>query len=337
MSLKQAQRVVRTASANASADLDTYYYTDGAAAGCSDPGCEASILVGWTPPAAEVCGTPPLIGLIDTGIDLSHEALKGQSIEVIDISKETEGRSSLDHGTAIAALLVGQPGSVAPGLIPQARLVAVDAFSKRKETADNATVISLVTAIEALAERGVKVINLSLSGPPNEVLKKAVEAAQEKGIVLVAAVGNNGAGAEPSYPAAYPGVVAVTAVDRQLNAYRRATHGSYVEFAAPGVDVWTAQAKGGKAARSGTSYAVPFVSAAMAMLRAGNPNMDANGLQKRLQETTQDLGDPGRDMTFGYGLIQMAKLCPEPDTAPRPVAADVSATAAIPQEVVKEP
>jgi len=71
----------------------------------------------------------------------------------------------------------------------------------------------------------VRVVNMSLSGPPNEVLKRAIASAQAKGMVIVAAAGNNGAGAGPSYPAAYPGVIAVTAVDRNLDVYRRATQG----------------------------------------------------------------------------------------------------------------
>ncbi|WP_165820238.1 S8 family serine peptidase [Microvirga sp. KLBC 81] len=275
----------------------------------------------------EACGEPPLIGLVDTGIDLDHEALKGQAIELVNVSKDTGSSSSLDHGTAIAALLVGRAGSMAPGLIPQARLIAVDAFSKGPGTADRADVVSLVSALEALADRGVKVVNLSLSGPPNEVLRIAVEAARRQGIVLIAAVGNNGAGAEPAYPAAYPGVIAVTAVDRQRNAYQRATRGPYVAFAAPGVEIRTAHPKGKSAAKSGTSYAVPFVSAAMAMLRATNPETDVEHLQKRLQENTQDLGAPGRDSTFGYGLVQMTNLCSAPGTGPIPVAGNTSLVA----------
>ena len=145
-----------------------------------------------------------------------------------------------DHGTAIAALLVGRRGSQTPGLLPDAKIVAVDAFYRDGGTADRTDVMSLVAGVEALVERGVQVMNLSLSGPPNEVLQKAIEAAQAKGIVVVAAAGNNGPGAEPSYPAAYPGVIAVTAVDQNLNVYRRATQGAYVDLAAPGVNIWTA-------------------------------------------------------------------------------------------------
>ncbi|WP_160310417.1 S8 family serine peptidase [Microvirga vignae] len=326
MSIVEAERAVRRVNFKASTDADSYYYTDGDSE-CAAPGCEASALVGWKPIAVDACEAPPLIGLIDTGIDLEHEALKGQSIELLNISKEPGSSSSLDHGTAIAALLVGRPGSMTPGLIPRANLIAVDAFSKGDGTADRSDVVSLVSALEALADRGVKVVNLSLSGPPNKVLEAAIEAAHAQGIVLVAAVGNNGAGAEPSYPAAYSGVIGVTAVDRQLNVYRRATRGSYVAFAAPGVEIRTAQSKGGSAVRSGTSFAVPFVSAAMAMMLANNAEIDAERLEKHLQDTTRDLGAPGRDTTFGYGLVQMTNLCSAPKTTPVPIVGHVSSVA----------
>lgn len=337
MSIIEAERAVQRVNSKASADADTYYYTDGGEVGCVAPGCELSTLVGWKPVAADACEAPPLIGLIDTGIDLEHEALKGQSIELLNISKEPGNRSSLDHGTAIAALLIGRPGSITPGLIPRANLVAVDAFSKGDGTADRSDVVSLVSALEALADRGVKVVNLSLSGPPNKVLEAAIEAARAQGIVLVAAVGNNGAGAEPSYPAAYPGVLGVTAVDRQLNVYRRATRGPYVAFAAPGVELRMAQSKGGSAVRSGTSYAVPFVSAAMAMMLASNVEINVEELKKHLQDTTRDLGEPGKDTTFGYGLVQMANLCSAPKTTPIPLVDHVSSVAPLRHERPQAP
>lgn len=331
MSLIAARRAVRGVNARASAAADSYYYTDGGEAGCDAPGCDMSQLVGWTPAVAETCQAPPLIGLIDTGIDLEHEALKGQAIEVLNVSQGAGKRSSLDHGTAIAALLVGRSGSATPGLIPHARLIAIDAFSNEPGMADRSDVISLVNALEALVDRGVKVVNLSLSGPPNDVLKAAIDAALAQGIVLVAAVGNNGAGAEPSYPAAYPGVIGVTAVDRKLNAYRRATRGPYVAFAAPGVELRLAQSRGGTAIRSGTSYAVPFVSAAMAMLLARNAEIDVEEVNKHLQLATRDLGAPGRDTTFGYGLVQVTELCMEPDGEAIPVAGTAPDIGSLPQ------
>lgn len=318
MSLAQAQRAVRIADAGATADLDHFYYTDGAA-GCTGTGCEAASLVGWSLPAAKQCGPVPTIGLIDTGVDREHEALQGQSIEVVSGLKLRGDPSQRDHGTAVAALLVGRSGSGAPGLLPQARLLAVDAFYREGGTADRTDVTALVMALEALAEKNVRIVNMSLSGPPNEVLRKAIESAQAKGMTIIAAAGNNGAGAEPSYPAAYPGVIAVTAVDNKRDVYRRATQGDYIDLAAPGVDLWVAAPGGGGTTKTGTSYAVPFISAAAAVLHASNTSLNPADLEAALESSTMDLGKPGRDRIYGSGLLQATNLCP-PQADETPVA-----------------
>ncbi|WP_262032354.1 S8 family serine peptidase [Microvirga sp. Mcv34] len=322
VSVTQARQRVRLVNAQASVDLDQFFYLDESTSACMGAECQATALlnwaslVKWSGPNTSQCGPAPLIGVIDTGINIEHDALKGQAIEVLAQPTRRAMPSLPDHGTAIAALLVGRPDSPTPGLVPAAKIIAVDAFYRDGGTADRTDVTSLVTAIEALAERGVRVINLSLSGPANEVLHKAIAAAQAKGIVIVAAAGNNGAGAEPSYPAAYPWVIAVTAVDHALNVYRRATRGPYVDLAAPGVNVWTASARGSGTLRTGTSYAVPFVSAAAGVMLASNPALDAKAVQFRLEEYTHDLGTPGWDPTFGFGLIQMAGLCERPADPP---------------------
>ena len=328
-SLTQARQNIRLVDARASADFDHYYYLDEGAGTCTGPECSAIALVNWSVSDASRCGPTPLIGLIDTGINLEHEALKDQAIEVLPPPAKHSDTSLQDHGTAIAALLAGRRGSQTPGLLPDAKLVAVDAFYRDGGTADRTDVMSLVAAVEALVERGVQVMNLSLSGPPNEVLQNAIEAAQAKGIVVVAAAGNNGPGAEPSYPAAYPGVIAVTAVDQNLNVYRRATQGAYVDLAAPGVNIWTASSKGSGALKTGTSYAVPFVSAATSLLLASNPTLDPKVVQSRLEARTRDLGKPGWDPTYGFGLIQVAGLCPQ-HTEPAPVTASYERPAALP-------
>jgi len=318
MSLGEAQRKVRMADASATADFDHYYYTD-EGPGCTGPSCEPISLIGWNAPASRQCGPVPTIGLIDTGVDPDHEALRGQSIDVLPAPQRRGEPSQRDHGTAMAALLIGRSGSATPGLLPGAHVLAVDAFYRDGGTADRTDVTTLVLALEALAERNVRVVNMSLSGPPNEVLRKAIASAQERGMVIVAAAGNNGAGAEPSYPAAYPGVIAVTAVDRKLDVYRRATQGEYVDLAAPGVDLWVAAPGGGGTMKTGTSYAVPFISAAAAILRASNSTLDGAGLQALLERRTLDLGKPGRDKTYGSGLLQAADLCP-PSRNEMPVA-----------------
>jgi subtilisin family serine protease len=318
VSLTQARQTVRLVDARAAVDFDHFYYLDEGARACTGAECPAAALVNWSASDVAQCGPTPLIGLIDTGIDLEHQALKGRPIEVLAGAARHSVASLSDHGTAVAALLVGWPGSQTPGLLPDAKIIAVDAFYRDGGTADRTDVISLVAAIEALAARGVRVMNLSLSGPDNEILRKAVEAAQAKGIVIVAAAGNNGAGAEPSYPAAYPDVIAVTAVDQQRKVYRRATQGAYVDLAAPGVNVWTASVRGSGALRTGTSYAVPFVSAAAGLLLASEPQLDLKTVQARLGAHSHDLGKPGWDPTYGFGLIQMAGLCERP-AAPPPI------------------
>ncbi|EIM24811.1 S8 family serine peptidase [Microvirga lotononidis] len=308
MSLDQAQRKVRTADGSATVDLDHYYYTDEGPADCTGPSCEAISLVGWSVSASEQCSPAATIGMIDTGINRDHEALKGQSVEILSDLGLRGSPSQRDHGTAIAALLVGKNGSSTPGLLPDAHLLAVDAFYRDGGTADRTDVVTLVRALEALAERNVRIVNMSLSGPPNEVLKRAIASAQAKGMIIFAAAGNNGAGAEPSYPAAYPGVIAVTAIDKKLAVYARATQGDYIDIAAPGVDLWVASSDGGTV-RSGTSYAVPFVTAAAAILSASRASLSARDLQSILESSTLDLGAPGRDKTYGYGLLQAENLC----------------------------
>jgi hypothetical protein len=141
MSLCEAQRKVRVVDANAGADFDHYYYTDEGSA-CTGPSCEAISLVGWNRSASEQCGPTPTVGLIDTGINRDHEALKGQSIAVLSGLTLRGSPSQRDHGTAVAAILVGRSGSSAPGLLPGARLLAVDAFYRDGGTADRTDVIT---------------------------------------------------------------------------------------------------------------------------------------------------------------------------------------------------
>lgn len=314
MSVRSARRAIAATNAKAVSDADAYYYTDGGPTDCTGSSCAAT-QIQWS---GEVCGVPPVIGMIDTRVDTRHEALAGQQVEVIQLAGSTPA-SNADHGTAIAALLGGRRDSDAPGLLP-AKIVAVDAFAI-EDGVERADVPRLVDALEALARRGVRVVNLSFSGPPNAVLKEAIDRALARGMILVAAAGNGGPGAEPAYPAAYPGVIAVTAVDREMRIYRRATRGDYVAFAAPGVGLRTAGTGSGGAVRSGTSFAVPFVTAAAANLLARDPGLDEVAISRSLSAAARDLGAPGRDPVYGWGLLQTAGLCDWRPPAPMPAIA----------------
>ena len=126
-----------------------------------------------------------------------------------------------------------------------------------------AGVDAIMRAIDWLHGSGVRLVNVSLAGPYNKILDRGLAAAADRGMVIVAAVGNDGPGAPPRYPAAFDFVIAVTAVDADLAAYARAPRGSYVDFAAPGVDVFVPLAGSGRY-MTGTSIAAPFVTALIA-------------------------------------------------------------------------
>jgi subtilisin family serine protease len=193
--------------------------------------------------------------------------------------------------------------------VPASRLVALDAFH-RTGGDERADAFTLVEALGALAAEGVGVINLSLAGPSNAVLEEVIDRLVfESDIVVVAAVGNDGPSADPAYPAAYDPVLAVTAVDRDGQVYRRAVRGTHVDLAAPGVDVWTAASISGARFKTGTSFAVPFVSAAATILREARPDLTAPEVGEELRRLATDLGDPGPDPVYGAGLLNIDALC----------------------------
>ncbi len=150
---------------------------------------------------------------------------------------------------------------------------------------------------------GVDVINISLAGPPNRLLEAALQRASESDVTILAAAGNGGPVAAPMYPAAYKTVVAVTAVDAKGQVFRLANRGDYLDIAAPGVGVRHAKSGGGFASSSGTSFAVPFAATAVARLRQLQPGDNALEL---LCRTAEDLGPPGRDSIYGFGLLRPA-------------------------------
>lgn len=278
------------------------------------PGCEPAS----SPALSTHCTTKVTLGLIDTKVDLSHPALRDQDVRVL---KSREGpSSSAAHGTSVAALLVGKASNGTAGVVPGATLLATDAFAS-DANGDFTDAFALSAALDTLVEAGAQVINLSLAGPSNEVLRDAVERAVAKGVIVVASVGNT-SGADRAYPAAYPNVISVTAVDTHNDVYRYANRGPFVDFAAPGVAL---SIPGGDLVPvSGTSFATPFVTAAAAVLRSTNRYEDTS-LDELLKEAAIDLGEPGRDEVFGWGMIDLASVCaaemPLAKTSPKNLAA----------------
>lgn len=248
-------------------------------------------------------GNKPTIGLIDTALVRKHAAFKQANITERDFVESSNSRPTA-HGTAIASVLVGNERNH-KGLLPNARLVAASVFYQGESGATGATTSALVAALDWMASEGVQVVNMSLAGPPNQVLGAMIEELSKRGMIVVAAVGNDGPSSRPLYPAAFDPVVAVTAVDKQKRIYRWANQGPQVDFAALGVNTPVARVKGGYGEESGTSFAAPIVSAAIAELLARNGGT-ASGAVQTLISRVEDLGDAGRDNTYGYGLVKPA-------------------------------
>jgi subtilisin family serine protease len=142
------------------------------------------------------------------------------------------------------------------------------------------------------------VVSISLVGPSNPLVARAIAAAQRRGVYVIAAVGNDGPAAPPSYPASYPGVIAVTAVDGRNRALIEAGRAAHLDYAAPGADI-RGRDKDGKTVRlRGTSYAVPLVAARAAAAVERGPSWETV-----LDREAVDLGPKGPDAQFGRGLL----------------------------------
>ena len=211
--------------------------------------------------AAQASGAGPAIGVIDGGV-ASHPSLAGKSIEQNGFAGSPKPTG---HGTAVASLLVGTQGSFR-GSAPGARLFVADVYGGNR-AAGSAT--SIVRAFGWLSSHRPQVINISLVGPPNKLVERAIQLVEARGIQVVAAVGNDGPAAPPQYPASYPGVIAVTAVDAGGRALPEAGKASHLDFAAPGADMAAALPGNGYTRVRGTSFAAPL--AAARLLAAGSP------------------------------------------------------------------
>ena len=267
---------------------------------CDGP-CAALKRVAW-PTIASRCTQSMSLGVIDTNADLNHPSLRGAEVVVRRIGDTERPRSGLTHGTAVVSLLLGNGNSGIQGLIPGARILLADAFHSGPD-GDVADTVDIAAAIDWLVDSRVPVIQMSLAGPDNPILQRLVAAARLRGHLLIAAAGNQPGGAASAYPAAYPGVVGVAAATVDLRPYRQGTRGAHVDLSAPGVDLQAAVPGGTYSSVSGTSFATAFVAAAHAL--ALTKGLRGDQIFDLLASSATDLGPPGRDSVFGFGLLQI--------------------------------
>jgi subtilisin family serine protease len=268
-----------------------------------DPACTPLQLVGWVS-SAHGCSVSTRIGMIDTGVDVTHPLLSKAHVTVQSFLGKDYITSGTAHGTAVASMLVGAQANEFQGLLSGATLLAADAFHTTGG-GDRADAYSLSIALDWLITERADVINMSLSGPDNDVLERVIAEVTGRGALVVAAAGNDRASTS-GYPGRYPGVIAVAGIDQRLRPLARAMRGAHITFAAPATGIAVAMPGGVTGSESGTSFAAPFVTAAYALaIHQGRPRAD---LATQLADSARDLGAPGRDRIYGHGLVQLGEF-----------------------------
>ncbi|WP_313801354.1 S8 family serine peptidase [Sphingobium sp.] len=253
-SLSRALKQVRSIAPEAQASADNLYFPSGPSIGTM-----ATALAETGPVRGKA------VGLIDGGV-ARHPAFSGP-VEQQGFARGAPLASA--HGTAVASLISGS-GSVR-GAAPGAPLLAADVYG---DDPAGGGAFAIARALGWMAARGASVVTVSLVGPDNPLLAGAIRLAREKGVTLVAAVGNDGPAAPPAYPASYPDVIAVTGIDGRGRVLPEAGRARHVDFAAPGADMNAARPDGGKGRVRGTSFAAPlvagrlFAAGSLAALRA---------------------------------------------------------------------
>ena len=286
MGTARAVERLRAIDPQAQVDFNHVYTRSGESAGAT---------AAESPPGASA-GTPRRIGLIDSGVDPRHAALRPARLRHWGCGGDVRPSA---HGTAVASLLVGRDTGFA-GALPASDLYTADIYCDQPA---GGAAEDIAQALAWMARERVAVVNISLVGPANRLVAWSVQALLRRGHLIVAAVGNDGPAAPPLYPAAYPGVVGVTGVNSSRRVLPEAAQGPQVMFSAPGADMAVARVDGGYAVARGTSYAAPVVAG---LLAEGLQQPDAAVaalVLARLRLAALDLGAPGPDPVFGAGLV----------------------------------
>jgi subtilisin family serine protease len=252
------------------------------------------------PPAwAYSTGSGAKLLIADSGIETTHPDLAPAVVQSCE-TPITDGRDQFGHGTSVSGVAAAVNNAI--HIVGVAHGVAlwsskIGAFAPDPGYA--------ACAVQFGRVNGVHAINLSIGVTPHTALTDQINAAyNQNGIVVVAAAGNTNGGAV-SYPASLSSVIAVSATDINDNFASFSAMGAKVELAAPGASVTSTCLGGITCAVSGTSFAAPHVAAAAALLKAYNASWSNTEIRQRLGAGATDLGPAGRDVQFGYGLLNI--------------------------------
>ena len=238
------------------------------------------------------------IAVIDSEIDATHPDLEGAVTQRFDAVGAPE--KPHPHGTGMAGAIAAHQRLL--GIAPGARLLAVHAFSSDAAKAESTT-FNILKGIDWSVRQGARIINMSFAGPRDPSIDRALKAAYDKGVVLIAAAGNAGPKSPPLFPAADPNVIAVTATDVDDKLFAGANRGKYISVAAPGVDILVPAPASSYQLTTGTSVAAAEVSGIVALLLERNPKLTPADIRRILTASAKRLSLGERDDSFGSGLI----------------------------------
>ncbi len=243
-------------------------------------------------------GDGVIVAILDSGIQ-AHPQFDELYIVHIDLVGGGVAGPGAEHGTSVASIISGREG-----IVPNAELFVVRVL----DDAGRGNSFHIAEGIVQAVDLGVKIINLSLGLYADApVVREAVRYAAERGVLMVAAAGNDGYDRMP-YPAAYPEVLSVTALDASGRQAQFPNQSVAIDFAAPGVGVETADGKSGTTLFSGTSAAAPFVTGTLASLLSGPAAMDPAIAVDLLKRHLNDAGAPGPDPEYGAGVLDWQRL-----------------------------
>jgi Subtilase family len=222
------------------------------------------------------------VGIIDSGAGENARVTQRRGFA-------TGAPAAAAHGTAIVSLLVDAGVE---------RILVADVYGS-DPAGGNA--LAVARALGWMTALRVPVVSISLTGPDNPLLARTIAAAGARGTIVVAAVGNDGPAAPPTYPASYPEVIAVTGVDGHNRALIEAGRALHLDYAAPGADMVATGLNGRPVRVRGTSFATPLVAARIAAGYLTAPNRPA--LLRTIDAAAIDLGPKGPDRSYGRGLV----------------------------------
>lgn len=243
-----------------------------------------------------------VVAVLDTGV-AAHAELASALVAGQNFTDSPGGPGDATdrqgHGTHVAGTVGADVRSNVEGVAAGVRIMPVKVLSDTGSGWSDWAAAGIVWA----ADNGADVINMSLGGPGSDpVQAQAIAYARSKGVVVVAAAGNDNV-STPFFPAASAGVIGVAAVDQYKGRAPFSNYGSYVDVAAPGVSIVSTDVTGAYSRKSGTSMASPHVAGVVALMVAAAPAITPDQVQQALTSSTTDLGAAGRDDLYGYGLV----------------------------------